>query len=134
MYNVEVNNGELEVINSGSVIIQDVTKPLELKLKLPNTSPIKVRFKFEIVESLKDAGASPLDTSGDDTTSLLLKVPKDHSMTQVVDAPVATLGEEGKIYLAISWTVDHFGAIRFDYTFSASKLPKSNNVKRKSAS
>jgi hypothetical protein len=123
MYKLNIKNGDLNIITSGLILIQDIKKPLYFNLTKKNKTLVNVEIRFELVDDISKAKAVTLDTK-EDTTGILFKVPKSNSIRSIVDAPLLTVNENENIFLGMGWNVDKVGAIRFDYTFSVS-----NNIK-----
>lgn len=121
MVGTQIKNGDLEVLSTGLVIIQDIEQPLTISLVLSPKMSVKVSFQFEIVDDIKDAKAVNLSDSKaeDEAARLRLKIPKNVSNVHVIDTPLVTVGEKGKIYLAIGYSTYSSGEVKFEYTFMA---------------
>ena len=120
MYNLKIFNGSLEVVLTGSLIIQDSSSPVDLDLHLPNGSHTKVRIKFEDAKDYAEAKADTLIEPEKDMVGVVIKTPNGSSNLSVVNTPLLMAGKE-KLFLAIGWSKTEFGDIRFDYTFSATE-------------
>jgi len=121
MIGTQIKNGDLEVLSTGLVIVQDIEQPVTISLILSSKVSVKVSFQFEIVDDIKDAKAINLSDSKaeDEAARLRLKIPKNVSNVHVIDTPLVTVGEKGKIYLAIGYSTYSSGEVKFEYTFMA---------------